>query len=228
MNLNSRVVSMRLRHSDNHNLNLYYGKTFEGFSIQQEKGPFIQEYLQRLHKAMQWTLEDHSRVFAFRIDLRLPVDISLPDYAYTNKVISKFIESFKAKIDHNRDMARRTNKYAHNCKVRYVWAKEIALSGKPHYHLAILLNRDAYRTLGYFASEQSNLFNRLEEAWASALGLPVKAVGGLAHIPDNAIYHLNRDDWRGQDEFFYRASYLCKEATKAYGNRQHAFGTSRG
>ncbi|HCF5691975.1 inovirus Gp2 family protein, partial [Pseudomonas aeruginosa] len=29
-------------------------------------------------------------------------------------------------------------------------------------------------------------------------------------------------------EVFYRGSYLCKKATKSYGNRQRGFGASRG
>lgn len=43
--------------------------------------------------------------------------------------------------------------------------------GKPHYHVAILLNRDAFCSLGHFQPGRDNLFNRLVSAWGSALGL---------------------------------------------------------
>lgn len=219
---------MSSRHSGNHNLHRYNDDTFEGFSIMRDKGPFIQNYLEILHETMQQALEHYPRVFTFRVDLRFPIEFDFSELTNSNDVIRRFFESLKAKIKYNRDMARRTNKYAHNCKVRYVWAREFGEQGRPHYHAAILLNRDAYRTLGYFASERNNLFNRLESAWASALGWPVEEIEGLVHIPERSAYRLNRNDWREQNDFFHRASYLCKEATKAYGNRQHAFGSSRG
>lgn len=71
------------------------------------------------------------------------------------------------------------------------------------------------------------MFNRLVEAWASVLSLSVEAVSGLVEIPSNPYYHLNREDLAGQAEFFFRASYLCKAATKVFGDGHHGFGASR-
>ncbi|MNC57648.1 hypothetical protein D3C75_1073260 [compost metagenome] len=99
--------------------------------------------------------------------------------------------------------------------------------GKPHYHVLILLNRDAFTALGKFELRRENIFNRLVEGWASALRLSPDECNGLVHIPDNPTYHLDRDDGREQRELFFRASYLCKAATKAYGDGQHGFGYSR-
>ncbi|MOA17559.1 hypothetical protein D3C78_1378230 [compost metagenome] len=161
------------------------------------------------------------------MDLKLPTSGMLPSYAFTNEAISRFLESFKAKIEHSRSMARRNNRYAHGCRVRYIWTREFTTEGRPHYHLAILLNKDAYNALGYFASEGRNIFNRLEEAWASALGLSRDTVVGLVHIPESPVYYIRRGDEQSQADFFHRASYLCKAATKEYGDRQHSFGASR-
>ncbi|THG82986.1 inovirus Gp2 family protein [Pseudomonas sp. A-1] len=215
------------RHSDNKNLNIYNDKAFNGLPVQIDKGPFIREYLRRLYNTMWSALDQYPRVFAFRVDLRLPASGMLPSYAFTNEVISRFLESFKAKIKHNRRKARRGNPYAHGCEVRYAWCRELGAEGRPHYHLVILLNRDAFHTLGRFTSSRSNIFNRLEEAWASALRISMEAVVGLVHIPENPTYRLSRTDEEGHADFFYRASYLCKVATKAYGDRQHSFGASR-
>ncbi|VVP01648.1 hypothetical protein PS838_02854 [Pseudomonas fluorescens] len=216
------------RHPQNTNLTLHTGSTYVGLSVQENKGPFIREYLNRLYLTMERALTQYSRVFAFRVDLRLPSETELPDYAFTNEVIERFIESFKAKIKHNRSQARQLNKYAHDSTVRYVWARELGQHGKPHYHLAILLNRDAFTALGKYEIGRDNMFNRLVEAWASALGLSVEAVSGLVEIPNNPSYPMNRDDPVGQEEFFYRASYLCKSATKVFGDGSHGFGCSRG
>jgi len=210
----------------NPNHSLHFGTEYAGLPIQ-DKGPFISEYLHRLHYTMNRALDHYREVFAFRFDLRLPANHFPHGSAYENEHIDRFIESFKAKIKHNRQMARREKQYAHDSVVRYVWAREVGHRGRPHYHLAILLNKDAYCAVGAYEPGRNNMFNRLHEAWASALGLPVSAASGLVHFPDNAYYFLRRDDEGSIADFFYRASYMCKAATKAYGNGGHGFGSSR-
>lgn len=215
------------RHPENSNLTLCREEHFIGWPVQVSKGPFVRSYLNNLNRVIQRALDDCPRIFAFRFDLRFPADLDLPDHLYTNEVIDRFLESFKAKIRHNRLKAGMSRKYIHDTKVRYVWAREFGCSGKPHYHVLILLNRDAFNALGKFEPGRDNIFNRLVEAWASALRLSVDEASGLVHIPDNSAYHLHRDDEREQRELFFRASYLCKAATKAYGDGQHGFGYSR-
>jgi hypothetical protein len=221
-----------LRHPDNPNLHLYYGDTFEGWPLMIDKGPFIREYLSRLKHTIHLAVDQYPRAMAFRADLHLPLGIDLPDYAYTNEVISDFFESFTKKIQYHQDRVRERDGYARGCKVRYVWARETGRGDRPHYHLLILLNRDAYYTMGRLDSERVNMISRMEESWAGALGLSVDQVGGLVNIPKNAEYRVNRYVRRGEvDELpalFHRASYLCKAATKSYGDRQRGFDTSKG
>lgn len=229
-----------LRHPDNPNLHLHYGDTFEGFPIQSEVGPFIREYLSDLQRTIDLALAEYPRVLAYRVDLRLPQGVELPDFAYTNQVISRFFESFTKKIQYHQERVAERG-YSRGCKVRYVWSREIGQGGRQHYHLLILLNRDAYYTLGMLRSERVNMISRIEESWASALGLSKHGVDGLIHIPDNPTYRIDRHPRMrkvaGSDhkilvdelpDLFYRASYLCKKATKSYGDRQRGFGTSRG
>lgn len=216
------------RHPINKNLSIYNDETFEGLPLMVDKGPFIYDYLKKLKSTMERALGQYPRVFAFRCDLRFPAHILQDDQSYANTMIGNFIESFKAKIAHNRRMAVQQNKHAHTSEIRYVWVREQGQrSPVHHYHLLILLNQDAFYTLGKVTSDNPNLFHRLEEAWASALGLSVSAVRGLVEIPDNATYRIRRDELMGQAELFRRASYLCKAATKVYGQGQHGFGCSR-
>jgi len=220
-----------LRHPDNTNLSLHYDETFEDLPLMVDKGPFILEYLSDLKRTIELALAEYPRLLAFRVDLRLPQGIDLPDYAYTNQVISRFFESFTKKIRyHQRKVGERG--YARGCKVRYVWAREVPQGGRPHYHVLILLNRDAYYTIGRLGSGKVNMISRMEEAWAGALGLSVDQVRGRVHIPENAEYRVGRENRLGKldelSELFYRASYLCKKATKSYGDRQRGFGASRG
>ena len=83
MNLILRAA-ITLRHPDNRNLHLYNANTFDGLPVMVEKGPFIREYLADLKRTIDLTLGQYPRVLAFRVDLRLPGDIELDDYVYTN------------------------------------------------------------------------------------------------------------------------------------------------
>lgn len=215
------------RHPDNANLTLHNEDNYLGLSIQSDKGPFVSEYLDRLHQTCDRVLTQYSRVFAFRFDLRFPQGMPIAEEMFANQVIERFIASFKAKIKHNRYLAQQENPYAHDSTVRFVWAREKDCSESPHYHMAILLNYDAFCSLGRFEVGRDNIFNRLNEAWASALRLPVEWINGLVHIPDNHAYVMHRNDVESQAKFFYRASYLCKAATKSYGDGVHGFGASR-
>ncbi len=215
-----------LTFSRNRNLTLYQQPTYQGMPIQTHRGPLILEYLDKTLQIINTSLNQYGRVFAFRLDLRFPSGIPA-SHTDSNLVMERFIASFKAKIKHNRDKAKLVNPYAHDTTVHYVWCREIGLNGTPHYHMAILLNNDAFCTLGKFEMERNNLFNRLHEAWASALGVNIESVVGLVELPNNPFYQLRRDDPESVAAFFYRVSYLCKADTKVFGDGIHAFGASR-
>lgn len=220
-------TSKPARHPDNDNLRLHYDDTYEGLPLMFDKGPFIKEYLADLKRTIDSAMAEYPRVFAFRVDLRLPQDST-----YTNRVISRFFESFTRKIRYDQDRLRKRNRHARGCNVRYVWTREIGEFGRQHYHLLILLNRDAYYTVGRLDSKRENMISRMEESWASALGISGEQMRALVHIPENAEYRVDRNVRSGDEDelpdLFCRASYLCKTATKSYGDRQRGFGTSRG
>lgn len=89
--------------------------------------------------------------------------------------------------------------------------------------MAILLSWDAFHTLGCFEQGRNNMYNCMVSAWASALKMTVSDAVGLVHFPKNATYQLHRDDEASINEFFRRASYLCKADTKQYGNGRHGW-----
>jgi hypothetical protein len=216
-----------IRHPSNPNLVLHYDPVIRNLPVMVHKGPLVLNYLERLFETIQRSLEDHPRTFAIRFDLRYPgilpsgVDLS-------NRAISKFFEELKGVIQGDRENASHRNGYAHSTRVRYAWAREYGRDGKPHYHCLLLLNRDAYHTVGSFDSSQNNMFNRLSSAWLRALDLLESPdVGGLVHIPVNAVWYLNRGEPRELEDLFLRSSYLCKAATKCFGDGQHAFECSR-
>ena len=214
------------RHPDNSNLRLHYDSTFRGLPVLTAHVPFITQYLEGVYETTQLALSAHRRVFALRLDLHFPDDDSVPES--DNTVISRFVDSLTERIQSARERSRRQNGTAHQTDVRWCWVREIGKEGRPHYHFVLLLNRDAYHTVGRYDSAQQNLYSRIHAAWASALGIPVYDVYGLVHIPVNAEYHLTRNDPEDMGRYFRRVSYLCKAATKVYGNRCRVFGCSRG
>ena len=214
------------RHPKNNNLKLFFGEAYEGFDVLQQRGPLVEDYLSRALYVARLALLKHPRTFAFRVDLRFPSDWDFGDSS-GNEPLERFFASLRAKILHNRKLRAEESEHAHSTALSYVWCREIGEQGVPHYHLVILLNRDAFFKLGKFKIGRKNLYNLLVEAWASALGLLAQEAVGLVHIPENHAYKLTSDDRDTFNDFFHRVSYLCKAETKQFGDGSHSFGTSR-
>ncbi len=214
------------RHPDNSNLHLHYENTFRGLPVMASHAPFITEYLDSLLETTQLALSAHRQVFAVRFDLRFPGNDSVLES--DSAVISRFVASLKERIQIARKRAERLNGSAHQTRVHWCWVREIGREGRPHYHFVLLLNRDAFHTVGRFQSERENLYTRIQAAWASALRIHSDDVEGLVHIPANATFRLSQDGPEEMDRYFRRVSYLAKARTKDYGSRCRAFGCSRG
>lgn len=220
MNYGSSVI--------NKNHRLYFDGTYHAMPLLSGSLPMVENYLEALRKVIEYALDDHGRVFAFRVDLRLPDSLACDEVIDGSAVVSRFIESLKAKIKHNREIAKKNGGLAHDTRVRYFWVREIGDQGKVHYHFVVLLNGHAYNWLGDFRSVGRNMANRIWEAWTSALGIAVTDARPLVHFPENPSYMLRRDDPVSVATFFQRASYLCKARTKQYGFGHHGYGASRG
>lgn len=212
----------------NTNLRYWHEETYDGYPLMAGVGPFVEQYLEKLYQTMQHALSDYSRVFAVRFDLRLPHGRVLPSDATTNQVLARFKASLEEQISWDRERARDRNSSAHGTRVRLFWVREIgSVNEQPHYHCILFLNGYAYRSLGSFQSANNNMYKRIVLAWARALRLRVADVSQSLHFPPGATYHLTRTNYLGQDKFFHRSSYLCKAATKHYGDGQHGCGGSR-
>lgn len=209
------------RHNDNTNLRLINGNTYRGYPVQSDHGPLVANYLDKVIETMSLALEQHSKVFAFRLDLRFPSWFEQSDSS-TNEHIRRFIEKFDAIIQAHLRRGK------HSSKLRYIWVREIGKHQNIHHHLAILLNGNAYSTVGNFSLGNKNLFTRIVDAWARALGVMPQEITSCVHIPENAGYRLSRSSTETTNAFIYRVSYLCKSKTKQYGAQSHSFSSSRG
>jgi hypothetical protein len=113
-------------------------------------------------------------------------------------------------------------------------------SDKPHYHLLLLFNQDAYSSIGSMRPSASgdyeghNLFHRIVRAWSKAIGWPSFASGGLVQLGRDPMTNapfsrsLHQSDRIALEDTVYVGSYLCKSFSKVYNQRLHTFGTSRG
>lgn len=221
----------RKRHQDNPALKLWWDIYYQNMLVQTQRGPLIENYLEKLLFVMNQSRQDCNRLFAIRIDLHYPGGIHAGLIAPQNATISAFLQYLHQELD------AAGIKYPH--KLRNAWCCEQDTSENPHYHLLLLLNGDAYNGLGYMDKTPcgdygyDNLFHRIVRAWARAINHPQECMAGLVQVPrkpisnDLATWFFRSDDQTAFTDVFYAASYLCKAYTKPIGQGVHCFDGSR-
>lgn len=212
----------------NRNLTVLTTPQYDGLHTLSLKNGTIEEYLFNIRSVMDCVVQNYSKVFAVRVDLRFPDMFESGDTA----VITRFFESLKAqlKADYLAKLRDTSLGQVHESELFYIWVKEISGRDKCHYHVCLFFNGHAYKSLGKFELGRANMYNRIHKAWASALRLDISHVQGLIHFPENAQYLLcrNQADFTYiYQDLFKRLSYFAKTDTKIYGNGNHNFGCSR-
>ncbi|SES24056.1 Protein of unknown function [Vreelandella subterranea] len=221
----------RLKANRNHTLHyepIFITDDHIELNVMTDKGPLLRDYLEDGYEVFKKAIDAHRRVLVLRFDLQLPLGLTLPDDAETNKVIRRFLSSFQSKIDSH----LKRNDVKHKCPVRHIIAREIGTnSQRPHFHVMLLLNCNAFQNMGSREYEGKNNFWRIAEAWASALEISPKEAAKRVQCTKKKIgftfYRLQPKDGYAQlSEAFYRMSYFCKAHTKAYGLRHRGLLTS--
>lgn len=212
----------------NRNLTINDDSTYMGLSVN-TKQTLATEYLQRLYHVMGAALEHWDRVMLFHVTLSFPgggrcVDDPAND---TSGAITRFIESFKAKIDtHYKNKAN--NYQSSETKIRYAWAREREDSVNDHYHVYIFLDGDVFYGLGDFNNLSSNMASRIVDSWASSINVDANAFRGLAHFCGvKYIRKKSKEYSKQRQKAFEWLSYLAKLETKPYGSKTNYFGCSR-
>jgi hypothetical protein len=229
---NTSEVIMNTRLPTNPNLTLHTDRYFRGMQVQISHGPLISNYLESMDQVIQNAVREHPRTLVIRIDLRVPQVFNCPDVplAYDNSVMSRFTESFKAQVKANLIQRSRMGKRFFKCTMRVVWVAEHDSVMNDHYHLVILVNRDAYDHLGDITAIEGNMAARIKKAWASALGLELREIVGLVHFTNNGLFRLNANSPSFTQDYhnlFEAISYLAKAKTKHFGDGTKSFGCSR-
>lgn len=197
-------------------------------------------YLDKIISTISKVLEDNRRIYALRIDLRLPVsntqldclrrDELLNDNFCQKDIIKRFVESLKAKIKAQDNEIRRKGGRLYPSRLRYIWCRERNKSLNDHYHMVLFFNKDRYWRCGVYDNERS-LKKLIIDAWSSALGEHVEDVGRLVHIPEKGECYFDQNKYDFEKKYsklFFRLSYFAKKSTKHYGEGKRSFGTSQG
>lgn len=170
---------------------------------------------------------EHPRILALRFDLRLPDNVLA---RIDSAVISRFFDSLKAKLKADSNKKRLAGKRVHPCPPRYVWVREFNQPAeKKHYHVLLLLNKDAYAFLGDYRASEGNLAALITQAWFSALGINDKRYQSLTYFPKNPCYYLDEKTLNADGVYaklMTRVSYLAKERSKVSVEGERNFGYS--
>ena len=204
--------------------------------LNEKHAPFNMTYLQRMMEVISYSLNTYPQTTVIRVDLHLPQYHDLDDSIIClpnlkQGLISRFIDSLKAKIKAYLRKKIREGKRTHSTSLRYLWVREQPdPGGKSHYHLALFVNTNCFNTLGCSDAKGTGLASLIQKAWLSALDISDWSdARTLVHIPDNPLYYLSSKDLNFKevlDELTYRLSYMAKHETKSYGRAERSFGCS--
>ena len=204
-------------------------KTYKG-----SHGDHVLQYWVKINQLICRLTDCYPRLTAVRVDLHYPKIVDNGDNicCFPNLepgVISRMRESLKAQLDADRIRKKREGKRIYRCPLFIMWAKEYSESGKCHYHICLLFNKDAYYHLGDYERED-NLRGMITGAWYSALALQRDDCPDLVTFPDNCRYVLDNEDPDFEDHYqalLTRLDYLTKVESKVFGEGDRNFGCSQ-
>lgn len=186
-------------------------------------------YQARIAATVDSALQQHRRITAIRIDLRMPDGYGYAEFS--SAIITRFFESLKAKVAADLNRKQRAWGRSLVCDLKYVWVREFTPSnGKRHFHVLLLLNKDVYHSLGDFDKESGNLAAMIGQAWCSALAVPFPRHQQLANFSRYGVMYVDANHFSFKNQrrrVLSRADYLAKLATKVYGDGERSFGCSR-
>lgn len=194
-------------------------------------------YVKRIQNTLDKALQEYPRILVLRVDLRLP-DTDTTACNTDSSLITRFFASLKSQLIADLLKKHNEGKRIHPSRIRYIWAREFNQSGKKHYHVTLLLNREAYAYPGRYTAINGryshNLALMVMDAWVRALGLhtvenPAQYYA-LTEFPKNCYYHLSRnsENFTAQHtDVTNRVNYLAKTYSKDNTDGQRNFGCSQ-
>ncbi|MGM0985101.1 MAG: YagK/YfjJ domain-containing protein [Pseudomonadota bacterium] len=225
---------------------------YRGYEIYQniDKAAQVLDNLDRTFEFLRSLQVRHSQVFAFRVDLRFPLDFETPERYADNQTVIDLQTYLRSEIKALTGKAEP--------EVYVLWARELndqslrrnatdadlrdgeADLTKPHYHLLVAVNRDDFRKLGALERSEDGHYSDLTLAhmvirsWQRVLQRPSHRMRGIAHFAEHPksdtirTFTIRRlDGPEGLIDVLKAASYLCKAYSKDTGKRLRTFQTGR-
>jgi hypothetical protein len=186
----------------------------------------IPSYLSIFGRVLHQQFECNNRVTCIRLDLRFPNNFHNED----PKVISRFIDAFKARLSAWKLQRIKLGKQPHPLGFTYVWVREQNDSHNWHYHLVLFFNKDAFAHLGSFDLNRDNMYSRIVSSWSSAINMDDIDMKSSVQFPHNSVRYLdsNSAEFYGQlNSFWQQFTYLAKVATKDFKDGFRNIGYSR-
>ncbi|MBS0849685.1 inovirus Gp2 family protein [Citrobacter sp. JGM124] len=210
-------------------------------------GPLNERYVTRVKETLDKCIKEYPRTMVLRLDLHFPAD-KQKTYRKDSTLVTKFIASLKSQIDAEYKRKDKSEVRVHKTSIRYIWVREVSAlkhgvalennEQQTHYHVALMLNKDAYAYPGTFYKQDGryahNLSFMIMEAWVRALNLHHEEVHEkyypLVHFPKNPFYHINKNRENFDDELqpvIDRLLYFAKIYTKENMDGYRNFGCSQ-
>lgn len=207
---------LRKRHPQNPNATLNHTNHYKGLSLDGFHGPYVQEYLQSIHKTLQRALKEYQEIYTLRFELHPP---GIHGAARDNQRVTCFWRELKLLI-------ARLGAGSNNT-VRYVWSRERDVEGQAYWLCCILLNRLEWSSAGAFDPGDINLRWMLAEAWGRALGFGTEEANQLLVIRRGNQKYISASYPDKVAELFCALSPMCSLASTEYSGGVHPFGCSR-
>ena len=202
--------------------------------IDEVYGPLWSHYVVRMEETIQKALTAHTRTLALRVDFHFPECDDVVFAAMDNKVITRAMASLRSQLTAQWLRKIRPEERFHWTDLRYIWAREFDWFGvKPHYHILLLLNKDAYMSPGNYQSDETNLATMIMAAWYRALRLAIPAdpkARSLVNFPANPCYWLDANSDKVESAHFdllFRVKYMAKVRSKHNEDGYRSFGCSQ-
>lgn len=193
------------------------------------------DYMNRMEEIIKLATEAHARTAVFTFVLRLPEYRDRGDSIACIPnlqvgIMERFKGAMKARIAVHQHRRKREGLQVCPTDLRYVWVREVGESNKPHYHVAIFVNKDTFNCLGDYSKKNRNLGSYICEAWLSATGLlgypEYRTLVAFNNTP-HFLEALREDRFEKQRKgLLNHLSYFAKERTKVYSREARSFGGS--
>ncbi|MBC3946727.1 inovirus Gp2 family protein [Erwinia persicina] len=194
-------------------------------------GELKNDYLQGIEKTIGRAQKDYTRVLAIRVDFRFPTgEEKLSKVRTDSGVITRCMKSLTERITADLNRRKKADKRVYPCRLRYVWVREFSKSGKKHYHVLLLLNREVYRHPGNYTKTEGTLASIIAGAWMSAIASTDPKDRYLTNFAMNGYYYMDVNGEKyieTRDYLLFRTAYMAKVATKKSEDGERNFGSSQ-